>query len=675
CFPPALTCSSRLIPMDVDMEPVASGSDIRVDEIPDAPIVRKPRSPSPPPRASSVPLNPTFATVGFVYSAEMMAHRSTSQQGHPEDPERIMKIWDALTANHYVKRGKRIPTRMVQRHEALLVHSDDLWDKVEAIQHMSSQDIAETERYYEQLSLYVCQATTRSARLSCGGVIEATLAVARDELQKAFAVVRPPGHHAEPDEHMGFCFFNNVAVASRVVQQLTPVKKILILDWDVHHGNGTQRAFNDDPSVLYISIHRYEKGGFYPCGPFGGLQSCGEGPGLGFSVNIPWPEAGMGDAEYLHAFQQIVMPIAMEFAPDLVIISAGFDAAHGDELGECHVTPAGYAHMTYMLAGLAGGRMVVALEGGYNLDSITNSALAVTDIIMGGSPPEMKSMVPSDVAAETIWLVAREQSKYWKNVNPRACEPEKGKGRLGGPFHSRSYTEVLKLHRQYYMHTAHDMMSVPLVSPSLEQLFAAQVMCTPNIFGSETLVLLVHEFGNLRVELASSLTCEVQLERSYLIDFAKDMLEWAKEQQYAVLDSMNEARRDLATYLWDNYVQLCNAQTIILIGHGHGCRYLMDLIDSRASTVMKTVKAVVQVMGYGSLRPPKNTPELRQWYRENCLIALPSNHEIYDPVVKDKEKRKHGTLLPVDEVRTVKLIIKAFPAIKAFIKAQTLKVS
>ena len=179
---------------------------------------------------------------------------------------------------------------------------------------MTPLEIQYTEAYYEHLSLYVMQGTTRSARLSCGGVIEACLAVARNELRKTFAIVRPPGHHAEPNEHMGFCFFNNVAVAARVIQQLTPIHKIMILDWYVltcaydfngsHSspsgmcttvgwsralnavfsrvtGNGTQRAFFDDPSVLYISLHRYDNGHFYPCGPFGSMESCGEGPGLG----------------------------------------------------------------------------------------------------------------------------------------------------------------------------------------------------------------------------------------------------------------------------------------------------------------------------------------------------------------------------------------------------------
>ncbi len=138
-------------------------------------------------------------------------------------------------------------------------------------------------------------------------------------MRNAFAIVRPPGHHAEPTEHMGFCFFNNVAVAAREVQRQGLAKKVLILDWDVHHGNGTQRAFWDDPNVLYISIHRHDGGKFYPSSDFGALDMVGEGEGEGKSVNIPWPGPGFGDGDYIYAFQKIVMPIAYEFAPDLVI--------------------------------------------------------------------------------------------------------------------------------------------------------------------------------------------------------------------------------------------------------------------------------------------------------------------------------------------------------------------
>ncbi|KAH9481513.1 Histone deacetylase 5 [Psilocybe cubensis] len=181
------------------------------------------------PRASSLPLQPSNLKVGYIYSSEMMNHFCPG--GHPEQPLRIQQIWATIVNEQLHKRMKWMPIREVKKGEALLVHSEDHWNKVIAIQYLTDQQRADSVDYYEQMSLYVMSGTTRSALLSCGGVVEACLAVARNELKKTFAIVRPPGHHAEPDEHMGFCFFNNVAVAARVVQQRTKLKKILILDW------------------------------------------------------------------------------------------------------------------------------------------------------------------------------------------------------------------------------------------------------------------------------------------------------------------------------------------------------------------------------------------------------------------------------------------------------------
>ncbi|RDB24986.1 Histone deacetylase clr3 [Hypsizygus marmoreus] len=659
--------SSDAVPMDVDAEPSAPA-------VPPAKYLD-----SDGPRASSVPLYPPSFTVGYVYSTEMTSHFSPT--GHPEKPERISQIYHTLTVGRHTKKMKWLPIRPVRKEEALLVHSEDHWDKVQAIQDMTDQERVDSEDYYEQLSLYVMQGTTRAALLSCGGVIEACLAVARSELNKTFAIVRPPGHHAEPDEHMGFCFFNNVAVAARVVQQLTPIKKILILDWDVHHGNGTQRAFNDDPSVLYISLHRYEQGTFYPCGPFGGLQSCGEGEGLGYSVNIPWPERGMTDADYILAFQKIVMPIAMEFSPDLVIISAGFDAAAGDDLGECFVSPAGYAHMTHMLSGLAGGKLVVALEGGYNIDSISRSALAVTKVLLGEAPDQLPPLVAGEAATETVFLVAKEQSKYWKSVDPKACEPREEFEEI-----SFSIPELLKAHRQYYLYTQHDMMQVPMMTPELEERFSAQMMCTSDIFENDTLVIFVHEFGNLRLELQSSATCNVDLERSYLIDFSKELIRWVKKQGYSLLDanlfpkpSSTSSRgkdtdvlgREMLVHLWDNYVQLSSAQRVIIIGHGAGCQPVMNLLDRRTSSVMKVVRGVVQVVAHSTIpATPKSNDEVTEWYRKHSFVVIPSTHRILGPETRPKDLRRHGELIPIDESQPVKLVLRALPGISEFVSQQ-----
>ncbi|EIN11329.1 histone deacetylase clr3 [Punctularia strigosozonata HHB-11173 SS5] len=606
-------------------------------------------------RASSEPIDFRLPrhSIGYVFDARMMAH--SCLDGHPEQPERIVSIYRLLAENGCLEKMKHIPIRMVKKQEALLVHSEELWDKVLAISRLRAQDIEDTKRYYELMSLYVNPHTPSAARLSCGGVIEATLAVARGEVRKSFAIVRPPGHHAEPEEHMGFCFFNNVAVAVRVAQQLTKIRKVLILDWDIHHGNGTQKAFNDDPDVLYISLHRYDAGQFYPSTTFGAMNSCGEGPGIGFSVNIPWPGPGMRDADYLHAFQKIVMPIAIEFAPELVIISAGFDAADGDELGECHVTPTGYAHMTHMLSSLAGGKLVVALEGGYNLQSIANSSLAVAKVILGEAPPQIAPMVASELGTETVWQVARQQSKWWKNVDPKACEPKSEVGDI-----AYSIPEILKAHRQSYLYETHKLHTIPLL-PAYEELFSAQVACTADILDNPTLIVFVHGFGEMRVELEGAMTCNMDLERSYLLDVSKKMIEWVRVEGYGLIDlnilenvpkSATPVRwrartgtlnRNLLTYMWDNYIQLSKAKQVVLIGHGPGCDVVIETISERASSVPKIVIAVIQVVGLSKLPLlPKKSMEILGWYRACSQVFVPKNHPIFS---EGKILGRHGHVI------------------------------
>lgn len=266
-----------------------------------------------------------------------------------------------------------------------------------------------------QDSVYLSVNTPMCAKLAAGGAIEAARAVMNGHVKNSIAVIRPPGHHAEHHKVMGFCFFNNVPVAVRAVQNEygDTARRIMILDWDVHHGNGVQNMFYDDPNVLYISLHVDQGGAFYPNTEAQNHKHCGEGNGAGRNVNIPWSQTGMADGDYLYAFQQVVMPIAQAFDPDLVFVCAGFDAAEGDHIGGCHVSPAGYAHMTHMLKSLADGKLVVCMEGGYNLRSVAVSALAVTRTLMGEQPGRLTSTEASQTGAATVQMVLRQQAKYW----------------------------------------------------------------------------------------------------------------------------------------------------------------------------------------------------------------------------------------------------------------------
>uniref|UniRef100_A0A8K9VED6 Histone deacetylase n=1 Tax=Oncorhynchus mykiss TaxID=8022 RepID=A0A8K9VED6_ONCMY len=265
--------------------------------------------------------------------------------------------------------------------------------------------------------------SSTAVRLAVGSVVELVFKVATGELKNGFAVVRPPGHHAEESTPMGFCYFNSVAIAARLLQQRLNVCKILIVDWDVHHGNGTQQAFYDDPNVLYLSLHRYDDGNFFPGS--GAPDEVGSGPGVGFNVNMAFTgglEPPMGDAEYLAAFRSVVMPIADEFAPDVVLVSSGFDAVEGHPppLGGYTLTSKCFGYLTRQLMTLAEGRVVLALEGGHDLMAICDASEACVSALLGNQldplPQTLLEQRPNQNAVCSIEKVIETHSKYWRSL-------------------------------------------------------------------------------------------------------------------------------------------------------------------------------------------------------------------------------------------------------------------
>ncbi|KAG0175111.1 Histone deacetylase 4 [Apophysomyces sp. BC1034] len=271
-----------------------------------------------------------------------------------------------------------------------------------------------------------------SARVAVGALLQLVDHIVQGHLRNGFALIRPPGHHAEDDNAMGFCFFNNVAVSVLSVLQKYPstMKKVLIVDWDVHHGNGTQKIFYDNPNVLYISLHRWDRGQFYPFS--GAPDECGEGAGLGRNVNIAFSGSQekpkpMGDTEFIAAFYHILIPIARQFSPDMIFVSAGFDAAEGhpDNLGGYKVTPRGFALMTRMVKDLAeelcDGRLVLTLEGGYALEPLADAAAASVAQLLPAevTPPlqfaqSLNAIKLNQGAVESLRQVAEIHSKYWE---------------------------------------------------------------------------------------------------------------------------------------------------------------------------------------------------------------------------------------------------------------------
>jgi acetoin utilization deacetylase AcuC-like enzyme len=228
--------------------------------------------------------------------------------------------------------------------------------------------------------------STDSYEVACyavGGVIRATDAVMTGELDNVFALVRPPGHHATVRQAMGFCLFNNIAIAAKYALQKYELERIVIIDFDVHHGNGTQEVFYGDPRVLYISTHEYPH---YP--GTGSISETGNVVTRGTTVNIPLP-AGCGDDEYHNVFEQIIVPIITRFNPQLIMVSAGYDAHWSEQLAMMQLTITGFAHITKIIKEMASeicaGRLVLSLEGGYNLTALSSSVRATFDILVGNT--------------------------------------------------------------------------------------------------------------------------------------------------------------------------------------------------------------------------------------------------------------------------------------------------
>ncbi|VFQ97970.1 unnamed protein product [Cuscuta campestris] len=354
--------------------------------------------------------------VGLVYDDRMCKHTTPDGEDHPEKPDRIRAIWNRLQSSGIAKRCLIFDAKEAEDKNIALVHSKF---HTEFIKSISSRKLAPRRNLIAAQfnSIYFNEGSSESAYLAAGSVIKAAEKVANGELQSSFAIVRPPGHHAEENEPMGFCLYNNVAIAASYLlneRRDLGINKILIVDWDVHHGNGTQKTFWKDPRVLFFSVHRYEFGSFYPAGDDGSHLMIGEGSGAGYNINVPWESGCCGDADYLAAWDHILIPVAKSFCPDLVIVSAGFDAAVGDPLGGCRVSPYGYSVMLSKLMEFAGGKIVMALEGGYNLDSIAKSVQACVEVLLQQGPTAGSvNAYPFESTWRVIRNVREELSVFW----------------------------------------------------------------------------------------------------------------------------------------------------------------------------------------------------------------------------------------------------------------------
>jgi acetoin utilization deacetylase AcuC-like enzyme len=311
-------------------------------------------------------------SAGYVYDPVYLKH-DTGQ--HVEVAARLEAIMAHLEQTGLKDQLTLIKPRPATIDEIALVHRQDYIKEIE--------ETAQKGGGWLDPDTVMSAGSYEAALYAAGGLIRAVEAVMGGEPSSAFALVRPPGHHATAGYAKGFCLFNNIAIAAKYALGKYNLERILIVDFDVHHGNGTQDTFYNDPRVMYISTHEYP---FYPGS--GAVEETGAGEAEGTNVNIPLP-AGCGDAEYLKVFEQVIVPLARRFKPGLILVSAGYDGHWADPLAMMELSVSGYGRMAGIIKNLADelcrGRLTFTLEGGYNLEALAASVKATFDVLLGNS--------------------------------------------------------------------------------------------------------------------------------------------------------------------------------------------------------------------------------------------------------------------------------------------------
>ncbi|XP_048013821.1 polyamine deacetylase HDAC10 isoform X1 [Megalobrama amblycephala] len=350
----------------------------------------------------------------LIFDEEMIRYKLlwTDPACEIEVPERLTVSYEALQTHGVAQRCTHVPVRQATEQEILLAHSEEYLEAVKQTPKMTVEELKAFSKKYNDV--YFHQNIYHCAKLAVGAALQLVDSVMKREVRNGMALVRPPGHHSQRSAANGFCVFNNVAIAALYAKQIYNLNRVLIVDWDVHHGQGVQYCFEEDPSVLYFSWHRYEHQTFWPNLPESDYTSVGKGKGSGFNINLPWNKVGMTNSDYLAAFFHVLLPAAYEFDPELVLVSAGFDSAIGDPEGEMCASPEIFAHLTQLLMPLAAGKLCVVLEGGYNLTSLAQSVCQTVQTLLGDPAPRLLGLgAACESALESIQNVRKAQSSYW----------------------------------------------------------------------------------------------------------------------------------------------------------------------------------------------------------------------------------------------------------------------
>ncbi len=350
-----------------------------------------------------------MARTGIVKDERYLEHVADTY--HPESHERLQAVHKMLQETGLQGKLAEISPRMALEEELELNHTRKYIELVAST----------AGRAYTMLDpdTYACAKSYATAKLAVGGTLAAVEKVIRGDLDNAFALIRPPGHHAESNRAMGFCLFNNVAIAAAYAIQTHGVRRALIIDWDLHHGNGTQHSFYDRKDVLYFSTHQFP---YYP--GTGSIHETGNGAGRGFTVNVPL-HPGPGDAEYMEVFEEILEPIALEYEPEIIFVSAGFDTYYQDPLGGMQVTPAGFANLAKIVLEMAQktckGKVVFVLEGGYHLQGLRDSIQEVLktmreEILTAGRDEKIRQKADAGMVGPILKKVKEAQKTFWKDL-------------------------------------------------------------------------------------------------------------------------------------------------------------------------------------------------------------------------------------------------------------------
>ncbi len=570
---------------------------------------------------------------GYVYDPRLRYHENVISE-HPEQPSRISKIHEQIVNTGLVKRLIHIPLRNATSEELELAHEKGYLAWLKSTSAMPPNE-------YERESIYYNQYTSGCAQLACGGVLDLAQYIANGLLRNGMAVVRPPGHHAECNKAMGFCFLNYVSIAAKFLQKHCNMKKILIVDWDIHHGNGTQNMFISDPSVLYVSLHRYDHGTFFPSDAEANYTSMGTGAGIGKTVNIPWSDEEMGDAEYLYAFHKVVLPIAYEFNPDFIIVSCGFDAAEGDPIGDYHLSPECFGHMTYALMALAQGRIMLSLEGGYSLDALPLCAEMCMKALIGEPPhPLVVPISPNLSCVYTIDnLVIPTQRKYWSCFG----EQDTSMMKLLSGFKAKypnmfvAYSDICGKYWSQLMTSQYQLVRIPLP----EEINCGFFMSPDVIFRQDPMVVLIHNLGSVilpsqdhrlsksTIMLPHLIYIEKAISKNFLIiDLAIQDISEHSPMECDSQEKSKSANKSLS-YIWENFLSLGMSKNLYLLGFGTECTSSITALISKSDNIGKFVKHCYL---FPEELPRPVTYDKSAWFIDHSTVFIPSMEEVYSVI-------------------------------------------